>query len=57
MTKELKEKLKAFFASQFYKYADTYGPDYSEHTGGDLEAFSLEAVCKVIDEFDESKIK
>jgi hypothetical protein len=56
MTNEQKAKLKAFFASQFFKYADTYGPDWSTLTSGDLEAFSLEAVGKVIDEFDEDKI-
>lgn len=56
MTKETKAKLKAFFAAQFFKYADTNGPDYSTLTGGDLEAFSLEAVNKVIDAFDEEAV-
>lgn len=51
-----KQKLKAYFASSLFNDADTYGPDYSEYTGGDLEAFSLEAINKVIDSFDPSKI-
>lgn len=53
---EVKQKLKAFFAAQFYTYADTYGAPYSELTGGDLEGFSLEAVCSTIDAFEPSKI-
>ncbi len=56
MSPEIKAKLKAFFVASFFKYADTYGPDWSEVTSGDLHAFSLEAVNKVIDDFDESKI-
>ena len=55
MTDETKAKLKAFFAAQFFSYADTYGPDYSEWTSGDLDGFSLEAVGRLIDAFDEKK--
>jgi hypothetical protein len=57
MIKETKQKLKAFFAANFYKYADTEGKPWSELTGGDIEAFSLEAVGKVIDAFEEEKFK
>lgn len=56
VTKEIKEKLKAFFAAQFYTHATVHGPDYSTCTGGDLEGFTLEGVGKAIDEFDETKI-
>lgn len=56
MDETLKAKLKAFFAAQFFDDADVYGPDYSTMTSGDLEGFSLEAIGKVIDEFDPSKI-
>lgn len=56
MSPETKAKLKAFFAAQFFKDADVYGPDYSTVTSGDIEGFSLEAVGKVIDQFDEDKI-
>lgn len=56
MTQETKNKLKAYFAAQFFRDADVYGPDYSTMTSGDIEGFSLEAVGKVIDSFDEEKI-
>jgi len=56
MTKEEKQKLKAFFTAQFFHDADVYGPDYSTLTSGDIEGFSLEAIGKVIDKFDETKI-
>lgn len=56
MTLEEKAKLKAFFAAQLYVEGDTYGPAYSDLTGGDLEGFSLEAIGKVIDKFDSNKV-
>ncbi len=56
MTNKQKAKLKAFIVASFYKYADVRGPDYSEYTGGDLEGFTIEALSKLIDEFDEAKI-
>lgn len=56
MNNETKAKLKAYFASKFFVYADINGPDYSDETAGDLEGLSLEAIQKAIDEFDEDKI-
>lgn len=56
MDEVMKAKLKAFFAAQFFKDADVYGPDYSTMTSGDLEGFSLEAIGKVIDAFKPEEI-
>lgn len=57
MTDETKMKLKAFFSYKFFAYGDVRGRPYDNESELALEGFSLKAVNRVIDEFDEREKK